>query len=189
MAHNAARLLSTLLLAGVLGGAVSLIASSMTAKYLDKEVSKTLAVKAPYEKLSLDAFNQFEAGNDGMVINLEAISYKGYPLGNVLVMAAYSRKGDIQAQERHLVKSMGLMDDPDLLLLLTYGRHLFESKAQPEAAADAPQTALTPNDRLWLSSCFANLQERYSGRLGAIRAKYAYYAHTKSCVPTPGFAP
>ena len=189
MAHNAARLLSTLLLAGVIGGAASLIASSMTAKYLDKAVSQSLAVRAPYEKLSLDAFNRFEAGNQGAAINLEAISYKGYPLGNVLVMAAFSRKGDIQAQELHLIKSMGLMEDPDLLLLLTYSRHLFESKAQAEAAADAPQTALTPNDRLWLSSCFAKLQERYSGRLGAIRAKYAYYSHTKSCVPTSGFAP
>lgn len=189
MAHNAARLLSTLLLAGVIGGAASLIASSMTAKYLDKEVSKSLASRAPYEKLSLETFNRFEAGNEGLVLNLEAISVKGYPLGNVLAMAAYSRQGNVQAQERHLVLSMGVMDDPDLLLLLAYGRHLFESKAQPEAAADAPQSALTPNDRLWLSSCFANLQERYSGRLGAIRAKYAYYSHTKSCVPTPGFAP
>lgn len=189
MAHNAARLLSTLLLAGLIGGAASLIASGMSAKYLDKEVSQSLAGRVPYEKLSLDAFNRFEAGNEGMLLNLEAISFKGFPLGNVLVMTAYSRKGDVPAQENHLVRSMGLMDDPDLLLLLTYGRHLFESKAQPEAAADEPQTALTPNDRLWLSSCFANLQERYSGRLGAIRAKYAYYSHTKSCVPTPGFAP
>lgn len=185
MAQNAVRLLSTLLLAGVLGGAVSLIASSMTAKHMDKEVRESMVVRAPYEKLSLDAFNRFEAGNEGMVLNLEAISLKGYPLGNVLVLTAYSRKGDVEAQERHLVRSMGLMDDPDLLLLLTYGRQLFESKAQPGATAEAPRETLAPNDRLWLSSCFANLQERYSGRFGAVRAKYAYYSHTKSCAPTP----
>ena len=189
MAHNAARLLSTLLLASASGGAVSLIASNMTAKYLDKEVTRSLAERAPFEELSLDTFNRFEGGNERMLLDLEALSIKGYPLGNVLVMTAYSRKGNVQAQELHLVKSMGLMDDPDLLLLLSYGSHLFGSKAMPEAPPDATQTALTPNDRLWLSSCYLRLQERYSGRLGSIRAKYAYHSHTKSCAPAPGFAP
>lgn len=185
MANNSGRLLSTLLLTGMLGGTVSLIASGMTGQYLDAKVSQMLVDRAPYEKLSLEVFNRFEAGSQGMLKHLETLSGTGFPLGNVLLMTAYSRQGDIQAQERLLLQSMTAMDDPDLLLLLTYGRDRFEDKAQLEATTDEPESSLMPNDRLWLNACLRGLQERYSGQLGAIRGKYAYVTHTRSCLPAP----
>lgn len=152
---------------------VCVAASALSAHYVGESVDEKMAARAPVERRALLVYTQLGEGTFANTLMLRDMSKSGLPLTNILLMHAYEQAGSPSDQDLQLMKAMQSMIDPDLLLLLSYAQGRFVSKPQDSTLSD--------EQLLQLNTCFDRLKERYDGRLGAVRSRYAYLNDLRSC--------
>jgi hypothetical protein len=152
---------------------VCVMASAISSHYVDKQVVEKMEARIPAERNALRVFNHLQDGTFADVLMLRDMAKSGLPLTNVLLMTAYAQAGAPRDQDAHLMQALTSMQDPDLLLLLSFAQERFVSKPQ-DSTLDDSQVAQ-------LNTCFDTLKTRYEGRLGEVRSRYAYLNNLKSC--------
>jgi hypothetical protein len=152
---------------------VCVAASAISSHYVDKQVTEKMEGRIPAERNALRVFNHLQDGTFTNVLMLRDMAKSGLPLTNVLLMTAYAQAGATRDQDAHLMQALKSMDDPDLLLLLSFAQERFVSKPQ-DSTLDDSQVAK-------LNTCFSTLKTRYEGRMGEVRSRYAYLNDLKSC--------
>lgn len=152
---------------------VCVAASALSAHYVGESVDEKMAARAPAEQRALMVYNQLGQGTFANTLMLRDMAKSGLPLTNVLLMHAYEQAESPSDQDLQLMQAMQSMIDPDLLLLLSYAQERFVSKPQDSTLNDEQLSRL--------NACFDRLKERYDGRLGAVRSRYAYLNDLRSC--------
>jgi hypothetical protein len=152
---------------------VCVAASIISSHYVDKQVKELMEARIPAERDSLKLFNLMTPGGFAKLYSQHDLAKSGLPLTNVLLMTAYAKTGAASDQDAHLMQAMKSMEDPDLLLLLSFAQERFVSKPQDSTLADG--------DLEKLNACFGALKSRYDGKMGEVRSRYAYLNHLKSC--------
>lgn len=152
---------------------VCVAASALSAHYVGESVDEKMVARAPAEQRALMVYRQLGQDTVANTLMLRDMAKSGLPLTNVLLMHAYEQAESSSDQDLQLMQAMQSMIDPDLLLLLSYAQDRFVSK---------PQDSTLNDDHLSrLNTCFDRLKERYDGRLGAVRSRYAYLNDLRSC--------
>jgi hypothetical protein len=152
---------------------VCVVASAINSHYVAKQVSEKMEARIPAERNAVQVFNHLKDGTFADVLMLRDMAKSGLPLTNVLLMSAYAQAGAARDQDAHLLQAMKSMEDPDLLLLLSFAQERFVSKPQ--------DSTLDDSEMAQLNTCFDTLKTRYEGRLGEVRSRYAYLNDLKSC--------
>lgn len=162
------------LLTLAIGVVITIPISYMTTKEVSARVSAKLNEREPLETKAIAAYMAFRNGDATQLGVLEGYAENGLPQSTALLWQAYEDLGQAWERDQLLLASIARMDDPDLLFLFSYASNEEGAEHPTISTLDAVQVEQ-------INRCYQHLNDRYGGRNGKIRNRYAYLTGLKSC--------